>query len=61
MPRGRTDWRRSLIHPTPYRVLAVYSIALGGSNFFFQASGSIKLVLFLAAAFCSGSELEFSG
>jgi len=48
MPKSRTDWRRSLLHPTLYRILAVYSICLGGLIFFLShTAGGWRTVIFL--------------
>jgi hypothetical protein len=49
MPKSRTDWRRSLLHPILYRILAVYSICLGGLLLFLFAAteGWHRAVLFL--------------
>jgi hypothetical protein len=48
MPKSRTDWRRSLLHPVLYRVLAVYSICLGSTIFFLSYTVSgWKAIAFL--------------
>ncbi len=34
MPKTRTDWRRSLIHPSLYKFLSLYVILLGAACFY---------------------------
>lgn len=49
-PKSLTDWRRSLIHPRVYYLIAVYSAFLGGILLFIspRSTGWQELVLFLA-------------
>ena len=49
MPKTRTDWRRSLLHPLAYKILALYTLCLGVIllALFIRTEGWIRGPLFL--------------